>query len=86
MTANQVLAEAADSGKAGQRREAEEFLRRVLVNGSMDVKELKALARDEDINFSTLKRAKKDLNITAEKDGYGGAWRWELSKGDQDPY
>ena len=81
-TANQVLAEAADNGKAGQLSEAVEFLKRELANGPVDAKELKERAAQENISFSTLKRAKKKLVVNSVQNGYRGGWRWELQAED----
>ncbi|MCH8851420.1 MAG: AAA family ATPase [Planctomycetes bacterium] len=81
-TANQVLEERADGGKASKQREAEEFLKRELTACSVDANEIRDRAEQEDISFSTLKRAKKKLGVGSVQDAYGGGWRWRLQAED----
>ncbi|MCZ6652455.1 MAG: AAA family ATPase [Planctomycetota bacterium] len=82
-TANQVLEERADRGKSPQLREAMEFLKQKLADGSVDANEIEERAKQEDISISTLKRAKKKLGVESKQDGHGGGWRWRLRAEDQ---
>jgi len=78
-TANQALAANAtalkDSGALGR---AKEYLRELLANGPVDAKDAKERAEANDISERTLKRAKADLGVKVEKDGFDGGWTWKL--------
>lgn len=81
VTATEAMeAEAGGGSGRAARREAEDFLRLRLANGPMPQADLKEEAEANDISFSTLKRAKKELRITANKeDGKkDGKWLWVL--------
>lgn len=78
-SADQLLA--VDDGERGDARgEAKAFLRDILADGPRPVKEILREARDADISEKTLRRAKEDLGITKQRDGFGpgGQWSWAL--------
>lgn len=68
----------------GELCEAIQFLKEVLANGPVPVKEVKASARSADISEPTLQRAKRKLGVVAHKvgghfgDGQEQRWDWEL--------
>ena len=65
-------------------KEAKEWLRGKLASCSLLAAEIKELAEDADISFSTLKRAKKELGVISERVGFGKesvVW-WTLSSDD----
>jgi putative DNA primase/helicase len=68
--------------KESPRAQAEKFLRHLLADGPMKAAEIQELAVDEGIAVKTLRRAKKDLGVTAfQKDR---TWWWELPGEDDD--
>lgn len=58
---------------------AQHFLKTELAHGPKAASTLIELARNQQISEKTLRRAKDDLNIRAEKHGYAGGWTWMLS-------
>lgn len=60
------------------RSEGEEFLRAMLKDGPRPASELIAEAASSGIKDSTLRRAKKRLNLLTTKDGMTGGWTWAL--------
>jgi hypothetical protein len=60
--------------------EAKEFLQDALTDGSRLADDVKREARQGGISGSTLKRAKRELKVKADRRGFGkgGAWWWEL--------
>jgi hypothetical protein len=84
VTATEAM-EAAESGEGGaraRRKEAEEFLRTRLASGPVLQKEIEEEAKANCISAATLRRAKNELGIRANK-GRGkvdGGWSWELPK------
>jgi putative DNA primase/helicase len=83
ITADQALALAEDRGGEihSARREAEEFLRELLANGTIGAKEGADHARALGIAPRTLKRARKKLGVVAKKSGHEG-WAWSLPADD----
>jgi len=65
--------------------EAKDFLRDTLNSGSMEVKAILRESRAAGINDKTLRRAKKALNIEAEKQGFNKGWHWILPEDGHDP-
>ena len=63
-----------------ERREATKFLKAVLANGPVSSKEVHAQAEAEGITRQTLFRAKKALQVEAEKTGFDGSWQWTPPK------
>lgn len=78
LTAEQVLAAPASEDEAGEKHEAEGFLRDVLNEGPLGSGEIKKQAREAGISERTLWRAKTSLKIKATKDGITGGWKWCL--------
>jgi putative DNA primase/helicase len=60
--------------------EAKDWLREALADGPQPSKELFAEAKDCGISKVTLKRAKSELGIRAEKGGFDGGWMWSLDE------
>lgn len=60
--------------------EAKEFLIDLLSKGEVEVKKIKADARNNGIAEKTLSRAKTALGIVAYKAGFSGGWFWSLPK------
>lgn len=78
-TANEALADAAESIQTHNAlREAKAFLRDVLSNGPMLKTAIEDAADGAGISERTLRRAKTDLKIIAEKQEFTGPWQWRL--------
>jgi putative DNA primase/helicase len=81
VTANEAMA-AENTGGASQiaKRDAIEFLNKRLASGAVKSAELKEEAEANNISWATLRRAQKELGITANKPKgkFDGAWVWEL--------
>ena len=82
-TARQILdkAEAVEGGdgeRKGQSiKQAIEFLRAMLADGEYVLqKDIEAAAKDNGISYSTLKRAKKELDVKSRK--FNEEWKWRL--------
>jgi putative DNA primase/helicase len=81
-TAREVLAEAEEmEEERSPREEAVEFLKSLLVNGSVPVTEIHSAARKEGISQATLRRAKAELGVASARIGFGkgSIAQWELS-------
>ncbi|NIE64110.1 AAA family ATPase [Burkholderia sp. Ax-1719] len=61
-----------------ERDEAETFLRSLLSNGPLPVKEIQAEARGAGHAWRTIERAKRELGGEARKTGLNGGWVWCL--------
>lgn len=72
--ARTLLSEVEDSEPAYDR--ADEWLIERLAAGPALVTELEADAQAAGLAWRTIKRAKKDVGISAKKDGWQGEWRW----------
>ena len=78
-TADQAIAANNSALRHGSARdEAKEFLRDILANGPIEAEEGDRAAKAKGISKRTLDRAKKDLGIKADKDGFDGPWKWHL--------
>ena len=66
-----------------ERSEAADWLRNALAEGPQPAKELFAEAKKNGIREGTLKRAKKELGVKAEKSGWESPWVWRLPEGEQ---
>jgi hypothetical protein len=83
-TAREVLAEAEEmEEERSPREEAVEFLKSLLVNGSVPVTEIHSAARKEGISTATLRRAKAELGVVSSRIGFGkdSIAQWEMSPG-----
>jgi len=79
ITANEAMAAA---GGHTAKREARGFLLERLRSGPVKADDLIEEAKQgEGISEITLRRAKKELGIKSRKDGFDGAWMWELPRG-----
>jgi putative DNA primase/helicase len=79
VTADQAIAASnAALGDGGSMKEAKEFLRDLLANGRIDAKDGEEAAEANGIAERTLKRAKKELGVKSEKNGFDGGWTWAL--------
>lgn len=86
-TAREVLAEAEEmEEERSPREEAGEFLKSLLVNGSVPVTEIYSAARKEGISTATLRRAKAELGVVSSRIGFGkgSIAQWEMSS--ESPY
>jgi hypothetical protein len=57
---------------------AKRFLEDLLADGPVKQTEVEDAAKANMISNATLRRAKEELKIVAEKDGYQGPWMWKL--------
>lgn len=80
-TANDLVSQYDDDQRA-VRDEAKEYLADALQSGPKPVTDLLKGARAQGISERTLRRAKKDMGIEKQKQGFGdsGQWVWELPK------
>ena len=58
--------------------DAKDFLRQVLADGPVLVKEIQKQAKEAGISMSTLGRAKKQMKVSPQKLGMTGGWVWAL--------
>ncbi|MFM7294581.1 MAG: AAA family ATPase, partial [Burkholderiales bacterium] len=81
-SAREMLATAdmGDDDEGGALSEACEFLADYLSNGAAATKDIQAAAKEAGHSWATVKRAKKRLNVTAEKAGMAGGWNWQLTR------
>lgn len=58
------------------------YLEDLLSEGAIPAEEILSTCKDKGFSESTVKRAKKKMNLQANKTGFGqgGSWTWELSK------
>ena len=86
--AETILSSGGTQGERTERNEAKDFLRDILGDGPVPVKEIQTAARSNGISDATLKRAKADLKIRAERVGgigKDGRWAWGPPKGINGP-
>lgn len=81
VTAAALLRPESDDGEGSALAEAEEFLRVLLADGSVDAEDGWRQARKLNIAERTLKRARAVLGVKARREGFGpnGRWLWEAS-------
>jgi hypothetical protein len=72
---------ARSSGYRSERQDAADWLASELRSGPVPSKELFQRAKAAGHSRSTLKRAKKEMNVVARKTGENGAWEWRLPNG-----
>lgn len=77
------LLSAPDPEERTAREAAERYLRGELSEGPRPVAELRAVADDLGLSWSTVRRAKNQLGVDAERRGFGedGRWWWRLPEG-----
>jgi hypothetical protein len=80
LTAADLLASEVRDGDRSAEEEAAAFLQDILADGPVDAKLVQADAKRAGIAERTLKRAKRRLEVRAQKRGFGesGAWVWSL--------
>ncbi len=78
VSANEALRAANGGTRLRKVDEAVELLQTELASGPLPFAELLRRAHREGISESTLREAKKLLNIKAEKSDFSGGWRWRL--------
>ena len=66
--------------ESSELEDAKEFLRESLEHGAKEVTQLFRDAHNSKISLSTLRRAKKELQVKAVRNGFGdeGVWFWKL--------
>ena len=81
-TAREMLAsaDASDDADDGSLGEACEFLKDLLANGPVSSKAVKAAASDAGIAYATVRRAKKQAGVVAEKTAMNGGWNWKIKR------
>lgn len=80
-TARELLATADATGKdreGGKLNEAKRFLSDLLADGPVPSNDIKADANGAGYSWVTIRRAKKELQIAANKSAMGGGWEWAL--------
>jgi archaellum biogenesis ATPase FlaH len=70
-TTQEILRDQEDEGKRKPIELAMEFLKETLKDGPVAQSEINDMVDDEDFGWSTVKKAKKRLNIESDRDGYG---------------
>lgn len=81
--ADELLAAVATGEERLERCEAVDFLRAELEDGPRPAKDIKAAARDAGISEATLRRAKAEIGVDAERVGgvaSQGHWEWRLRR------
>lgn len=73
-----ATADATDESEGGTRADAKRFLADLLADGPLPVKAIKADADGAGYSWATIKRAQKDLGISAIKTGMKAGWTWCL--------
>lgn len=86
-TAREILGEVEhdENTDAGEKTDAEQFLKELLADGPVPTKEIKADAAGAGYSWRTIERAKRDLRIEASKSGMNTGWQWTLSKTANNP-
>jgi len=79
-TAREILGaiEHDDSEDAGEKQDAERFLRDLLGDGPVPTRQIKADADGAGYAWATVRRAQKALGIMAVKGGMKEGWTWQL--------
>jgi putative DNA primase/helicase len=80
VTAAEALSAVNENKSPTARDSAKQFLHDLLVNGPVAAKDIEEAAKANGISRSTLFRAKRDLNVIAQKDRSTpeGVWMWRL--------
>lgn len=88
VTASEALYEQSQAakGSTNAREKAKALIEEQLADGPKPAADIEAAAREKGISERTLKRAKSEVGVVSQKDGYQGAWTWALPsvEGDQD--
>jgi hypothetical protein len=78
ITATEAMATMTENKSPVARDNAKKFLTELLAEGPVKKSEIEEAAEANCISAATLRRAKDDLGIKAEKDGLTGPWSWKL--------
>ena len=78
VTATEAMQAANESKSPGERDRAKKFLGEMLAAGPVPKTEIEEAAEANYISTATLRRAKDDLKIIAEKTGLKSGWTWRL--------
>lgn len=73
-----ATADATEDGDGGARSDAKRFLADLLADGPLPVRVIKADADGAGYSWATMRRAQKDLGVTAVKGGMKAGWMWSL--------
>jgi putative DNA primase/helicase len=73
-----ATADSTDDGEGGTRADAKRFLSDLLADGPLPVKAIKADADGAGYSWATMRRAQKDLGVSAAKGGMKAGWMWCL--------
>jgi hypothetical protein len=84
ITANQMNAAPDDEGERDRRTEAKSFLLDLLRAGPVPTTQVKKEAKEADIAWRTVERAKAELKVDSYKDGGSGRWNWILPEPPED--
>lgn len=79
VTAQQMSSTPEDEGERSRLAEAKEFLRDILRAGPEFSGRIKAEAKEAEIGWRTVERAKAELKVQSVKDPDSGRWQWTLS-------
>lgn len=79
LTADEVLAMQSGGKESSSLDNAEAWLREILADGPVPVKQLEAWATRDGISWRTVERAKKSLGVRTKKDGLK-QWLWYLDE------
>ena len=78
MTADEALAPLRAGDKAPARNEAEAYLRSMLADGPMPAQAIREESKAAGFSWSTIRRAKDTLKVTAAKTAMNDGWTWAL--------
>jgi hypothetical protein len=76
--ADVILGAGASVGDREQQQDAAEFLRQLLADGRMRSEDVFSAGKDQGYSASTLNRSKVRAGSKSYKEGFRGAWFWEL--------
>jgi hypothetical protein len=79
VTAQQMSSTPDDEGERSRLAEAKEFLRDILRAGPEFTGRIKAEAKEAEIGWRTVERAKAELKVQSVKDPESSKWQWTLS-------
>jgi RecA-family ATPase len=77
ITAAQAMAASQSKEIAPALEEAKQFLSGIIGCDGTLVSEIQSEAKDAGLSWATMRRAKDDLKLKSERDGYGGPWLWK---------
>ena len=78
LDADSLVDERPSSEEQSALDDAKDFLRQVLADGPVLVKEIQKQAKDAGVSMSTVRRAKRGMSVLSQKRGMDGGWEWAL--------